>query len=162
MHEAGVARKIVDAACRVSLAEGARPMAIMVEVDPSCRDLEGMRLHTLAAAQDTLADGIDVRISRAGDLDQGNDPARVGDSGGQLMCVSLPGLVVSIDRSVHAAGVARAQFLDGTREVDLTMTPDVDIGDHVIAHSGYAIRAIDAAAALAAVQTWGHIQRSSP
>jgi len=61
------------------------------------------------------------------------------------MCVALPALVVAIGPPAGIARPAVARFVDGERPIDLAMVPDVAVGDHVIVHSGYAIRRVDAA-----------------
>jgi hydrogenase expression/formation protein HypC len=65
------------------------------------------------------------------------------------MCIALPAHVVSID-----PGTQRAEALFGEvlRMVDLTMTPGVQVGDWVIAHSGFAVRSITADDAAAVMQ----------
>jgi hydrogenase maturation factor len=34
------------------------------------------------------------------------------------------------------------EFGDRTLEINLVMLPDVEIGDHILVHSGYAIRTV--------------------
>jgi hydrogenase expression/formation protein HypC len=60
------------------------------------------------------------------------------------MCVAVPGRVVGIDEGSKAATVA---FGTVERRVDLTLTPEVSVGDWVITHSGFALRRISAEAA---------------
>ena len=58
------------------------------------------------------------------------------------MCLAVPGTVVSLS----GEGVSRTAIVDvgGTRrEVSVMMVPGVDIGDHVLIHTGYAIRRLD-------------------
>ena len=58
------------------------------------------------------------------------------------MCLSVPSTVIS----VSGEGMSRTAIVDvgGTRrEVSVMMVPGVDVGDHVLIHSGYAIRRLD-------------------
>ena len=57
------------------------------------------------------------------------------------MCVALPALVTS--RSDDGR-TATARISDVERTVDLAMTPEADVGDWVITHSGFAVRIISA------------------
>jgi hydrogenase expression/formation protein HypC len=58
------------------------------------------------------------------------------------MCVSLPARVVSKEEPSAASIPGRVWTIDGERDVDLIMVPDVDVGAYVIIHSGYAIDVI--------------------
>lgn len=58
------------------------------------------------------------------------------------MCLAVPGRVVS----TYGEGITRMGVVDvgGTeRHVSLAMVPHVDVDDHVLVHTGYAIRLID-------------------
>ena len=55
------------------------------------------------------------------------------------MCLAIPALVKSID------GFHAEVDIDGvTRQVSIQLTPEVEVGDHVLLHTGYAINIIDA------------------
>lgn len=56
------------------------------------------------------------------------------------MCVAVPGRVVHIFEGTEHSTPADVQFPDGVRRIDLVMLDGVQMGDHVITHSGYAIR----------------------
>lgn len=58
------------------------------------------------------------------------------------MCVAIPGRIVSIGERKGPSIPARARFGESEREVDLAMVPEASVGDHVIVHSGFVIRAI--------------------
>ena len=58
------------------------------------------------------------------------------------MCLAVPALVKSIDRheaEVEVGGVGR--------RASIWLTPDVNVGDYVLLHTGYAISIIDEAEA---------------
>jgi len=54
------------------------------------------------------------------------------------MCLAIPALVKSID------GYQAEVDIDGvTRRVSIQLTPEVNVGDYVLLHTGYAISVID-------------------
>ncbi|NNC74655.1 MAG: HypC/HybG/HupF family hydrogenase formation chaperone [Acidimicrobiia bacterium] len=55
------------------------------------------------------------------------------------MCVAVPGLVVSVDRS-GVVPLAQVDFGEVTREINLSFVPDAEPGDRLITHSGLAVR----------------------
>lgn len=63
------------------------------------------------------------------------------------MCVALPGKVVWIGDRSETSTPGRLDLGDREADVDLVMVPDVQMGDYVIAHSGYAIRIVDTSSA---------------
>jgi hydrogenase expression/formation protein HypC len=58
------------------------------------------------------------------------------------MCVAMPGRIISIDAPSTGAIWSQVEFGDRILKVNLVMLPDVEIGDHVLVHSGYAIRTV--------------------
>ena len=54
------------------------------------------------------------------------------------MCVAIPGKVLEIKGS---KGVI--EFGGLSKEVELYLTPDAQVGDYVLLHAGFAIRRID-------------------
>lgn len=55
------------------------------------------------------------------------------------MCVSVPGRVVSV-HEIEGAPAALVDFGGKQRSVNLMFLPDVVAGDHVLTHSGFAVR----------------------
>lgn len=54
------------------------------------------------------------------------------------MCLAIPALVKSID------GYQAEVDIDGvSRQVSIQLTPEVNVGDYVLLHTGYAINVID-------------------
>jgi len=54
------------------------------------------------------------------------------------MCLAVPSKVTTIDgqkAEVEIAGV--------TRQISITLTPEIKVGDYVLIHTGYAIAVID-------------------
>ena len=60
------------------------------------------------------------------------------------MCVAMPGKVISIDAPSTGAVWSQVEFGDRVLKVNVVMLPDVEVGDHVLVHSGYAIRRVPA------------------
>lgn len=54
------------------------------------------------------------------------------------MCLAIPALVKSID-----GVMARAEIGGVERPVSLALTPEAQVGDYVLIHTGYAIAVID-------------------
>ena len=58
------------------------------------------------------------------------------------MCLAIPGLIKSIndkEAEVDIGGISR--------RISLELTPEAEVGDYVIVHTGYAINVLDQAAA---------------
>ena len=65
------------------------------------------------------------------------------------MCLAIPGKILSIEESK-----ALVDF-DGIRKkVIIALVPNVQVGNYVIVHAGYAIETIDEAAAIESLQIW--------
>ncbi len=56
------------------------------------------------------------------------------------MCVAVPGVVVSIGEAEPGLIPAQVRFDGFERTINLIMTPDVQVGDHIVTHSGYSVR----------------------
>jgi len=66
------------------------------------------------------------------------------------MCIAVPGRVTAIGEPSPAMVPGEVTFPDRDLTVNLLMVPDVAVGDHVVVHSGYAIRIVSEATAQAA------------
>ena len=58
------------------------------------------------------------------------------------MCLAIPGLIKSINNKeaeVDIGGISR--------RISLELTPEAEVGDYVIVHTGYAINVLDQTAA---------------
>jgi hydrogenase expression/formation protein HypC len=58
------------------------------------------------------------------------------------MCLAIPGKVLSIDTSVQPT-MGTVSFGGIEKRVCLEWTPDVELGDYVIVHVGFAISKMD-------------------
>ena len=70
------------------------------------------------------------------------------------MCVALPARIVSI-RVENGLPIAMAEIGGVEREVNLALTPEAVVGDHVVVHSGIAVRML---APDAADTTWSTVE----
>ena len=59
------------------------------------------------------------------------------------MCVTLPGRVVWIGDRSETSIPARIDVGNREAPADLAMVPEAEVGDYVIAHSGFAIKLVD-------------------
>jgi len=63
------------------------------------------------------------------------------------MCLGVPGKVVAITRHEVGMQMGRVQFGGIHKEVCLSFLPDIQLGDYVIVHAGFAISQLDEAEA---------------
>jgi hydrogenase expression/formation protein HypC len=59
------------------------------------------------------------------------------------MCLGVPGKVVEVIRSDLGITSGKVEFGGIVREVNLSYTPDVEPGQYVIVHVGFAISTLD-------------------
>ena len=59
------------------------------------------------------------------------------------MCLGIPGKVISIQTNPLGMTMGRISFGGIAKDVSLAYIPDVELGDYVIVHVGFAISKID-------------------
>jgi len=59
------------------------------------------------------------------------------------MCLSIPGKVISIDETNPELRMGKVSFSGVTKEICLQWVPDVQVGEYVLAHVGFALSKID-------------------
>lgn len=59
------------------------------------------------------------------------------------MCLAIPARVVQINRIDPAIDTAVVELGGVMREVSIALVPEVEVGDYVLVHVGYAISKID-------------------
>ena len=59
------------------------------------------------------------------------------------MCLGVPGKVVEILENPVGMTMGRVSFAGIVKEVCLAYTPEVEVGDYVVVHVGFAISIID-------------------
>jgi hydrogenase expression/formation protein HypC len=63
------------------------------------------------------------------------------------MCLGVPGKVISIEPNLMGMTMGRVNFSGITKEVCLAYVPEVQVGDYVVVHVGFAISTVDEAEA---------------
>lgn len=59
------------------------------------------------------------------------------------MCLGVPGKVVAIEDNELGMTMGKVSFGGITKEICLAYLPDVQVGDYVIVHVGFAISKVD-------------------
>lgn len=59
------------------------------------------------------------------------------------MCLAVPGKIVSIDESNSELRMAKVNFGGVMKDICVQWLPNVQIGDYVLAHVGFALNKID-------------------
>jgi len=59
------------------------------------------------------------------------------------MCLAVPGKITSIDESNPDLRMAKVNFNGVTKDICIEWLPDVNIGDYVLVHVGFALNKID-------------------
>jgi hydrogenase expression/formation protein HypC len=70
------------------------------------------------------------------------------------VCLAIPAKVIEIDGTR-----ARVEMAGNVREADLTLLPDVNVGEYVLLHAGFAIGRYDEETALATLRDLEEIAR---
>jgi hydrogenase expression/formation protein HypC len=73
------------------------------------------------------------------------------------MCLAIPTKI----KEINASGIAMVELGGVERQISLIMTPEAEVGDYVLVHTGYAISLMDpeeAQASLEAVAELAEIQ----
>ncbi|MDQ6940645.1 MAG: HypC/HybG/HupF family hydrogenase formation chaperone [Verrucomicrobiota bacterium] len=63
------------------------------------------------------------------------------------MCLAIPGKLLEIKQDAHGVSMGRANFGGIVKQVCLEYTPDVQVGDYVLVHVGFALSKVDEAEA---------------
>jgi hydrogenase expression/formation protein HypC len=64
------------------------------------------------------------------------------------MCLGIPGQVVSIEENPAGILMGKVSFGGIAREVCLAYVPEVQVGDYVVVHAGFALNRLDEAEAM--------------
>ena len=59
------------------------------------------------------------------------------------MCLAVPGKIVSIDESNEELKMAKVNFGGVMKDICIQWLPDVQVGEYVLAHVGFALNKID-------------------
>src|SRR5437660_6781940 len=63
------------------------------------------------------------------------------------MCLAIPGKVLEIHTDAHGVRMGKTNFGGIIKQVCLEYTPEVDLGDYVLVHVGFALGKVDEAEA---------------
>src|SRR3954447_22030473 len=63
------------------------------------------------------------------------------------MCLAIPGKIIEIEEDPHGVKMAKANFGGIVKQVCLQYTPEVQPGDYVLVHVGFALGKVDDAEA---------------
>ncbi|MEJ5198606.1 MAG: HypC/HybG/HupF family hydrogenase formation chaperone [Anaerolineae bacterium] len=64
------------------------------------------------------------------------------------MCLGVPGKVLSVETNPLGIMMGKVSFGGVAKEVCLAYTPDVQVGDYVIVHAGFALNKLNEAEAM--------------
>jgi len=68
------------------------------------------------------------------------------------MCLAIPGKVISINTPIGMFIEGKVSFGGIRKEVELSMVPEVKVGDYVLVHVGVALTVIDEKEALISIK----------
>ena len=60
------------------------------------------------------------------------------------MCLAIPGKVLEIQQDAHGVRMGKTNFGGIVKQVCLEYTPEVQCGDYVLVHVGFALGKVDA------------------
>ncbi len=63
------------------------------------------------------------------------------------MCLAIPGKVIEIQRDPQGVRIGKTNFGGIVKQVCLEYTPEVECGDYVLVHVGFALSKVDPAEA---------------
>ena len=69
------------------------------------------------------------------------------------MCLAIPTQITTIDDN----GIATVELGGVERQISLIMTPDAQVGDYVLVHTGYAISLMDPEEAQASLEAFAEL-----
>jgi hydrogenase expression/formation protein HypC len=65
------------------------------------------------------------------------------------MCLAIPAIIKKINKNI-----AEIESMGVTKDVEISLVPEVKVGDYVIIHAGFAIQIIDKEEALITQGYW--------
>jgi hydrogenase expression/formation protein HypC len=75
------------------------------------------------------------------------------------MCLAIPGKLISIQGDNSFERVGKVSFGGVIKEVSLAYLPEVEIGDYVIVHVGFALSKVDEEAAQQTLQDFAEMEQ---
>lgn len=74
------------------------------------------------------------------------------------MCLAIPTRIETIEADGVSAWV---ELMGVRRRISLAMTPEAQLGDYVLVHTGYAISVLSEEEAQASLEAWAELARYS-
>jgi hydrogenase expression/formation protein HypC len=78
------------------------------------------------------------------------------------MCLGIPGKVESIEQNAAGMTMGKVSFGGIARDVCLAYVPEVQAGDYVIVHAGFALNRLDEAEAMEVFDLLQQMQATEP
>jgi hydrogenase expression/formation protein HypC len=78
------------------------------------------------------------------------------------MCLGIPGKVESIEQNAAGIAMGKVSFGGIARDVCLAYVPEVQAGDYVIVHAGFALNRLDEAEAMEVFDLLQQMQAAEP
>jgi len=78
------------------------------------------------------------------------------------MCLAVPGQVISIEGDDPLLRSGKVSFGGAVKVVSLAYVPEVEIGDYVVVHVGFALSRIEEEAAAQTLRDFAEMERLSP
>ncbi|HEY3602945.1 MAG TPA: HypC/HybG/HupF family hydrogenase formation chaperone [Chthoniobacterales bacterium] len=75
------------------------------------------------------------------------------------MCLAIPGKLIEISADSHGVRMGKANFGGIVKQVCLEYTPDVEKGDYVLVHVGFALSKVDETEAARTYQALERMQQ---
>jgi hydrogenase expression/formation protein HypC len=75
------------------------------------------------------------------------------------MCLGIPGKIISIEDNPLGVPMGKVSFGGIIKEVCLAFTPEVQLGDYVIVHVGFAISRLDEEEARQTLEAFAELER---
>jgi hydrogenase expression/formation protein HypC len=69
------------------------------------------------------------------------------------MCLAIPTKI----KEINASGIAMVELGGVERQISLIMTPEAEVGDYVLVHTGYAISLMDPEEAQASLEAFAEL-----
>jgi hydrogenase expression/formation protein HypC len=67
----------------------------------------------------------------------------LGSHSGNFMCLAIPGKLIEISENPEGVRMGKANFGGIVKQICLEYTPEVEMGDYVLVHVGFALSKVD-------------------
>lgn len=77
------------------------------------------------------------------------------------MCLAIPGKVIELSSADEIVVIGRVDFSGIVKEINLSFVPEVEVGQYVLTHVGFAISILDENAAKQSLHTLYELSESA-